>query len=157
MSYLLRLLTSFSGRINRKSWWVGNVIVLIAIMAGAILLYPEAANAETEPVPPPPLAYTIWGLLCLIPATAITVKRFNDCDWPAWIGYAYGILSAILVIAAFFGFAVDAKNITPTESATYAVYFVFTLFCFMVNGFLRGTRGPNSDGPDPLEKDAIMP
>lgn len=148
--FLVNLLTSFGGRINRKSWWLGFAIILPAILGGMLLLNPEMfAQTETSPPLAPSLPYTIWALVWMIPSTAITVKRFNDRDWPNWLGYALGGLSAAYVAAEYFGYLIDPANFTPGEWSLFAIYMLFALFAFVDNGFLRGTPGPNEYGPDP--------
>ena len=90
------LFTTFTGRIGRQQWWIGFVIVLIGSIAGTILFNPEVVTAED--IPPPKWADTIWQLFLLVPGTAITVKRFNDRDWPWWLGYALGAFGVLIYL-----------------------------------------------------------
>lgn len=150
MANLIDLLTSFHGRIGRESWWLGFVIILVASIAGTMVLNPDALSLDPDVVAPPVWADTIWQLVLLVPGTAITVKRFNDRDWPFWLGYAYGVIGAVLTIALHFGFLMQ-----PEPSAAEVVVLFLSLpvllFAFIDNGFLRGMKGANRYGPDPLE------
>ena len=56
---------------------------------GHAAVQPRDVSAD-EAVPPPSWPDTLWQLAWLVPGTAITVKRFNDRDWPWWLGYAFG-------------------------------------------------------------------
>ena len=147
MGNLASLLTSFTGRIGRQQWWLGFVIVCAGNLLGGLLLNPDFFFAAA--LPPPSWPDTLWQIALLYPATAITVKRFNDRDWPAWLGFAFAPLGALLYLAPHFGQAV-----APQSPAVWMVVFwvcaAYLLFAFVDNGFVRGTRGPNRYGPDPL-------
>ncbi len=151
---LLSLLTSFHGRIGRKSWWIGYIIVVIASLLGTAVLNPDFFTAEE--VPPLSWPDTVWQLAWLIPGTAITVTRFNDRDWPWWLGYAAGALAAVLYIAPHFGLPIDPQ--APGVGRTLSwIIGVALLVVFIDNGFMIGNEGPNRYGPDPLQKSAGTP
>jgi uncharacterized membrane protein YhaH (DUF805 family) len=149
MNDLLRMLTSFDGRISRRQWWIGFVIVCVGNVLGGLLLNPDFFL--TDALPPPSWPDTLWQMAMLYPATAITVKRFNDRDWPAWLGYAFAPIGAALYLAPHFGQAIG-----PQSPAILMVLFwafaAYLVFAFVDNGFIRGTDGPNRYGPDPLAR-----
>ena len=149
MAYFTALLTTFRGRITRLQWWLGFVIWLLGSMAGSLLLNPEFFTADE--MPPPVWSETIFQLAWLVPFAAVSVKRFNDRDWPWWPGYAIAALSAVFVVAPHFGVAVD-----PSAGGIGAVIFYIGAIAGFValidNGFMRGTDGPNRYGPDPLAR-----
>ena len=151
MGALFSLLFSFTGRVNRARWWIGFAIILISSLIGIYLLNPEQF-AAAEP-PPPNWAETIWALGWLVPMTAITVKRFNDRDWPWWLGYAVAAVTVVSYVAPHFRLMVD-----PLAGGLGAVIFWFTaavgFLALVDNGFVRGTDGPNRYGPDPLARGA---
>ena len=147
MSDLIGLLTTFSGRISRRQWWIGFVIVCAGNLLGGLLLNPDFFFADTLPSPSWP--DTLWQIAMLYPATAITVKRFNDRDWPAWLGYTFAPIGALLYLAPHFG-----QVVAPQSSGVLMVLFwacaAYLIFAFVDNGFIRGTDGPNRYGADPL-------
>lgn len=145
------LLTSFSGRIGRGQWWLGFIAVVMMSIGGIVAINPEAFTMPTDqPLPPPGLGEMLFGLLMMVPATAITVKRFNDRDRPNWLGYAFGALGALFTIAPYFGYLVDPLFYSTPEYVLTGVFFVLAIGAFIDNGFLKGTPGPNRYGPDPL-------
>lgn len=147
MTNIISLLTTFNGRINRRQWWVGFVITLIGSLAGTLLFNPDMLTSD-EAVPPQ-WPDTIWQLAWLVPGTAITVKRFNDRDWPWWLGYALAVFAALIYLLPHAGVLID-PGADWTGAILFWGFFVALIATFVDNGFLRGTRGPNSYGPDPL-------
>lgn len=149
MAYLFDLLLSFNGRIGRKSWWLGLVIIFAASLVGTLVLHPEVFSLELEEPPPPSWPDTLWQIAWIVPATAITVKRFNDRDWPFWFGYAIGVMGLFLAVAPYLGLVIE-PNGSGIELALFWIVAIVSLLTFIDNGFLRGTKGPNTYGPDPL-------
>ncbi len=147
-SDLFSLLTGFHGRIGRKSWWIGYMIVVVASLLGTAVLNPDYFTAEE--IPPPSWPDTVWQLIWLVPATALTVKRLNDRDWPWWLGYFAAALAAFLYVAPQFGLSID-----PQASGAGRILFwiigVVLFAVFVDNGFMLGTDGPNRYGADPLQ------
>lgn len=153
MGTLFSLLFSFTGRINRAKWWQGLVILGIANIAGGLLINPDFFLAD-EP-PPPSLPDTLWQIALLIPMTAITVKRFNDTDRPAWLGFLFAPLGAALYLGPHLkdmAGSIDAATLLPL----LLVLFVYFVLALIDNGFNRGTDGPNRYGPDPLARSAVL-
>ena len=147
MRDLIGLLTTFGGRISRRQWWLGFVIVCLGNLLGGLLLNPDFFFAEA--LPPPSWPDTLWQIAMLYPATAITVKRFNDRDWPWWLGYAFAPIGALLYLAPHLGQAIGQQS-----PAVFMVLFwicaAYLIFAFVDNGFSRGTDGPNRYGANPL-------
>lgn len=147
MTGIINLLTSFTGRISRRQWWIGFVIVCAGNLLGGLLLNPDFFLADV--LPPPNWPDTLWQVAMLYPATAITVKRFNDRGWPWWLGYAFAPIGAVIYLAPHFGQALGPKApaVLMVPFWTCAAYLIFA---FVDNGFIRGTDGSNRYGPDPL-------
>ncbi|MBR0649753.1 DUF805 domain-containing protein [Roseomonas terrae] len=121
---------SFQGRIRRKTWWLGYVLVSIAIsVLGTVLDISFGFISLEDASPADGYAYQTQGvgpfsLLALIPliwgGLAGQVKRWHDRDKSGWF---------VLI------------NFIPLVGAIWS---------FIELGFLRGTPGPNRFGPDPL-------
>jgi uncharacterized membrane protein YhaH (DUF805 family) len=147
MANLIDLLTSFHSRISRKQWWIGFVIVFFGNLLGGLWLNPEFFTSEE--LPPPSWPDTIWQLAWLVPATAITVKCFNDRDWPSWFGYVFAAIGVLFYLAPHFRLAIYSAAIA-IRIIVVSISAAFLLFAFVDNGFIRGMAGPNRYGPDPL-------
>ncbi len=143
---MLKLLTTFAGRINRRQWWSGFIVVLLGSMFGTLLFNPETFTAEGLP----PLSWpdTLWQLVWVVPGMAIAVKRFNDRDWPWWLGYAYGALGAFLIVAPHFGLTIVPDG-DPVAATIFWLSTVAIVGAAIDNGFLPGTRGANRYGSEP--------
>lgn len=147
MTSLIRLLTGFSGRIGRSTWWLGLLVILAASTAGSFVIDPGVWTADPPRAPAPALA--LLDLFLVWPATAISVKRFNDCDRPWWFGYALGLLGIVMVMAEQNGFLLDPEVATAPDYALFSVVALVFLAAMLDNGLSRGTPGPNRYGPDP--------
>lgn len=147
----IQLLTTFSGRISRSQWWLGFIAVIIISLTGYLAINPQIYSTPVDqPLPQPGLGEILFGLLMMIPATAITVKRFNDRDWPWWLGYALGLIGVVFTAAPYFGYLVDPLYFSTPEYVFGGLFLLLALAALVDNGFLKGTAGPNRYGPDPL-------
>lgn len=145
---LVSLLMTFQGRISRSYWWLAFAIVIAATIAGSLVLDPGIWTAD--PPRPPTKALALWDLALVVPMTAATVKRFNDRNWPPWLGYALGVLGVALIAAEQRGFMVDPDLASYTDYAIFSLVVAVYFLALIDNGFLKGTPGANRYGPDPL-------
>jgi uncharacterized membrane protein YhaH (DUF805 family) len=141
------------GRISRKTWWIGTLVLFAASIVLYIVLGLFGLGLMSS-----------WGPLLVYailfyPALNLGVKRRHDRDND---GNDYRILmgvSALVTLLQAFGIGfsrVDLGNgftglmpdmwmsIVQIGVAIYGIYLLVQL------GFLRGAPGPNSYGPDPL-------
>lgn len=144
---VFNLLFSFSGRIGRQSWWLGLLIGLAAAVIGSLAIDPGVWIADPPRAPTPALA--LWNIAWVIPMTAITVKRFNDRDWPGWLGYGVGAVGILLIVGEQRGFMVRPDEATRLELWTFASTTLLMLLAFIDNAFIKGTPGPNRHGAGP--------
>jgi uncharacterized membrane protein YhaH (DUF805 family) len=142
----VRLFTTFSGRIPRRSYWLGFGMIIVIFGLGRYLLK-RLLGADTPS--PDDLTVMLWSLLAMVPLTSLIVKRFHDRDRPSWIGYLVGAATALYVPASYFGYLVDLAQFTLIEHAVFWNTLLLWLFAIVENGFLKGTPGPNRYGPDP--------
>src|SRR5690242_13236538 len=169
---ILHLFFGFSGRINRGKYWLALVIwILIWIVAiGAFLLWWLAIfdrNLQDGSLPSPDDFDAFWrmvrdyGVLSLIifvfvivswvSALAIGVKRLHDRDRSGW-----------WIVLFYFGPALLQAAQNSAESGTLASIllglgaFAVSIWALVEFGFLRGTRGPNRFGADPLAREVAL-
>jgi uncharacterized membrane protein YhaH (DUF805 family) len=137
----LKKYADFNGRARRMEYWMFylfSIIVLFAMIAiGALLGGVMGAFDGSEP----PAAFLgIGGVLLLIylavfliPAIAVSVRRWHDQDKTGWMVLLFIVLGAI----PFIGWIASIANIV-----------------FMA---LPGTQGPNKYGDDPLGGSGAAP
>jgi uncharacterized membrane protein YhaH (DUF805 family) len=160
---LLPLLFSFKGRIQRLYWWVATIAVgAVAGLATTLLEYgaqssgtfvPDPGSDQIAPTGVFGIAVTAVGLANLWINLALSVKRLHDRDRTgAWVFLQILLvfLAAIMIVAAI---AVPKEHGGPwliLAWLTGIAAFAFSVWLFVELGFLRGTRGSNRFGPDPL-------
>ncbi|EMI7296354.1 DUF805 domain-containing protein [Vibrio parahaemolyticus] len=134
------LLFSFHGRIDRKTYWIWNVIYYISIIgfgAGISKLFPAFSY----------LLLPIFLLVLLIPDLAITTKRWHDRDKSIyWLG-----LNIPLVIGRIATPMTSPMAQEPSTPKLFiaSISLICGLWILIECGFLKGTSGPNKYGPEP--------
>jgi uncharacterized membrane protein YhaH (DUF805 family) len=144
---MTQLLFSFRGRLNRKPYWmtvIATMVIIILLLLFALVMIREQRFEVA--------GLTVMILIILyIPliwiGLAIGAKRLHDRDKSAWwllVFYALpGILSTAGNELEDLGFII-----------LHIISFGITVWAFIELGCLRGTRGPNRYGPDPLSAQA---
>ena len=134
------LLSSFDGRISRKTFWIAMGAVTIAELFGHLLAEQIQGDRLSAIVD---LAFTY-------PEFAIAVKRGHDRNMPLWLLIAFFGAGAVLDL-------LTVLELTGTEddpsllSLLIALPFTVLGLALLVElGFRKGTTGPNQHGPDPL-------
>jgi|SRR5689334_14308594 uncharacterized membrane protein YhaH (DUF805 family) len=134
------LLSSFEGRISRKTFWIGIAVLLVAELLGYLIA--QALQGDR-------LA-AIVDLAFVYPEFAIAAKRAHDRDLPIWILIVFfggGAALDLLTVLELSG----AKDQPSLISLMIAVPFTVLLVALLIElGFRRGTIGPNQYGPDPV-------
>jgi uncharacterized membrane protein YhaH (DUF805 family) len=133
----LQLFTSLEGRIPRKTFWLGFIVLIIVTWILELILFaifgvsmmgnmdpnatPEAAAAAAqEAMSKMALPLIILFLLLLWPSICLYAKRWHDRDKSGW----WSLIGLIPIIGG--------------------------LWMLIELGFLRGTDGPNRFGSDPI-------
>jgi uncharacterized membrane protein YhaH (DUF805 family) len=134
------LLSSFEGRISRKTFWIGIAVLLVAELLGYLIA--QALQGDR-------LA-AIVDLAFVYPEFAVAAKRAHDRDLPIWILIVFfggGAALDLLTVLELSG----AKDQPSLISLMIAVPFTVLLVALLIElGFRRGTIGPNQYGPDPV-------
>jgi uncharacterized membrane protein YhaH (DUF805 family) len=150
---MLQLLTTFDGRISRKSYWIGGLlllailVVMFIVIGGAFAVvyaltgWSPPANSLAER-----LTVVVMTLIILPPGYALLRKRVNDLDHPPWtVLVSLGLIGLDLVAnllggSYFQGVAMTVVGLLVTVNCLWAIAI----------GVIPGTAGPNRHGPDPL-------
>ncbi len=144
---MTQLLFSFQGRLNRKPYWItviATMVIIIVLLLFALILIREH-RFEFAGLTLALLVILYIPLIWI--GLAIGAKRLHDRDKSAWwllVFYALpGILSTAGNQMEDLGFII-----------LHIISFGITVWAFVELGCLRGTRGPNRYGPDPLSAPA---
>jgi uncharacterized membrane protein YhaH (DUF805 family) len=92
------LFFSYRGRIDRRSWWTGFLLVTLAASVGTWLFndgsFDESANAVPGSLT---VAAFLWLMLCLFAATSLSSKRIRDAGGKTRLVHMATAASAILI------------------------------------------------------------
>ncbi len=163
---LVYLYTSVEGRLNRKRFWLG-ILLLAAISIVidlAFVIYlavrfgvPASANAsdwelwQNNLASQVKLVNFVLQLVLLYPSAALMVKRLHDRNRPGYFAVfwlAPGLLYNLADVAGFSSSGPAKMNVL--EIVLLFVTIAVGIWFFVELGCLRGTVGANRYGPDPL-------
>jgi uncharacterized membrane protein YhaH (DUF805 family) len=153
---LIALLTSFDGRIARKSYWLGSLIIIGAVLAVAIAIVTTIDEAAFDrPDGGSSALGHALGWVLLLASVPISVKRLHDLNRSGHYLWPMVILDALLTAGDVTGWTG-----TPTEPnalgwAIIALYGIYSLVLLIHLGFYRGSTGHNDYGRDPLAPEEI--
>jgi uncharacterized membrane protein YhaH (DUF805 family) len=131
--------------------WLGLVVLAIistVVMFGSI--YAAGGSIFEQDSRTRSIALVVQ-LVFLYPWAALMVKRLQDRNRP---GYFAAFLLVPLVlkgVADVMGLTGDPLNPRTLDYAFIAIIAVVGIWFFVDLGCLRGTVGPNTYGPDPLD------
>ena len=139
MRTALKKYAVFSGRAPRGEY-LGFVAGCWAL-AFALQFLGEAAAL---------IVLLVSKVLLAVPTLAVTVRRLHDRNLSGW-----WIFSPMIVVF-FFGLLAGISGMatpdrSPPQDAAFVAVGVLANLAFLVNlAFVRGTKGANRFGPDPL-------
>ena len=142
-----QLLFSFTGRLNRKPYWLTALcLMLIFLVIIAVLFVVGGASILAGDLSG--LGVTLFILvLAYIPllwiGLALGAKRLHDRNKSGWWLVIFWVVPAIL---QGIGEQIEGIGIVLTLAGLG-----ISIWGLVEIGFLRGTVGPNQYGPDPLE------
>ena len=140
------LFFGFDGRIGRRTWWLASIFLFSSATALTLLVNPKRWLGA-----PPNPADTLISLAMIIPETAVSVKRFNDRGWPQWLPYGFAVIIVLLTLLLHFQLILERDPMTLADAVIVISVVGMVLAIIIDNGLLRGTRGSNRYGPDPLQ------
>lgn len=145
-----QLYLTTDGRISRKTWWIGIVVMIVAAAILGFVLSLVGLGRWASLIALLVFAYPSWS---------IGVKRRQDRDNN---GMDYKILfglSTLMTLLQVFGIGMAPTDIgngmvimqpTGIMMIVQVIVGIAGLYVLVQLGFLKGTAGPNSYGPDPL-------
>jgi uncharacterized membrane protein YhaH (DUF805 family) len=155
MDNIKALLTTTDGRIGRQQWWIGIVVlIVISIVASIVLSILSFGNGTV-------MAWfgVLINLALIWPSYCVGIKRRHDRDnngTDLKILIAGSVLLNLLTATGIGSSMTDMGGVmVPVPSiwlgALNLIFAIFSIYMLVQLGFLKGTTGPNSYGPDPLD------
>lgn len=146
--------TTFKGRATRYDFNVRYLLVMLLVSMAAFVLdwiqQGEAiftANAK-------PFFSNLVTFLFIFPTLAVTCRRLHDLGYSGWWQSPVYLLPLIVVVAAVFVFGVSVL-VNPLLAGPMiligaAAIITFYLVFYTALSCMRGTKGDNKYGSDPL-------
>ena len=155
------LFFSFRGRINRKPFWIGSLLLVfgggaaIAVLAfstGQLLDFGTGQAKNEADLSPEILILPILAIIALMLfcSLALSVKRLHDRNKSAWWLLLFYGVGALQSGAQESGIATVEGELSPVAIALILANIVVSIWYFIEVGILKGTDGDNDYGPDPL-------
>lgn len=140
----LRQLFSFKGRTSRLGYWrtqIGLLLAMALVWCGGLMLADVTGVGAWSAVALAGCAPIYWLALALL------FRRLHDRDKSAW--WLVPFQAAPLVLAIV-GPQQLAKAGELVAGLLVLADVVFVVWGFVEIGLLRGARGPNRYGPEPI-------
>ena len=138
-----QLLFGFSGRINRARFWIGTILLVVAWIAAWTLF--SWMFMQAGPLIPVYGFGIVAGAVILWGQLGICIKRLHDRGRSGWWLLIFWALPAAVNYVG--------QGFTEEDSLRIAAAVVIGaigLWSLIEFGFLRGVKGSNNYGPDPL-------
>lgn len=155
----IELWTTFDGRINRKPYWIGVLVLVVPLVIvwwvlASMFVGEIGAGSFQETI-----MELVFTLVIAYPATALMVKRLHDRNRPGIIAAVFWAPSVLQIIGGLLGIVQEPTTVggetmmLPTTIGwiILALTLVVGIWSLIELGILKGTDGPNDYGPDPLK------
>ena len=168
---LMYLFTSFEGRIGRQQWWLGTIVMIVAILILSFVILPLLGLSMMSGFDPShgpaalsgmfrraAIAQLVLTAVIAYPTTALMKKRLNDRDRPAWFVYLFWAPTVLSLLLGLTGLSYKMTDMggammpspSPIGWIVNLASFIIGVWALVELGFLKGTNGANQHGPDPL-------
>jgi len=150
---LARVFFSFRGRAGRAAFWLVSLTWFVLVQAfdywwsvHGLAVAAAHDHAMVNAV------LVLGSLPALASCVAISVKRLHDRNKRAWWLLLFGVVPPLLQVAGSLN-TLDSGPSVGLMIASLAI----SLWALVELGFMRGTRGPNRFGPDPVLETSEQP
>jgi uncharacterized membrane protein YhaH (DUF805 family) len=153
---LIDVLTRLDGRISRKPYWIGTLVLLGAFIAVLVALTAVFGEGVLDgPYSGNSLTLLVLGTLSLIVSVPVMLKRLHDLNTSFKLLVPVFVLEAVSVLGDLAGWTGTEADLNTLGWTLTAIYGFYALALLIFLGFYRGTRGRNDYGPDPLAPEEI--
>jgi len=143
----IQALTEFRGRLRRRDFWIGLILLLlieIALSFGlAGMMRPTGATPIENAAGWLALAILLWG------SAALIVKRLHDRDKSALWYPLFGLAPALCYQLGVIYSSNISNVLSPAQQGFWLLGLLLWIWALIELGLLKGTVGPNRFGPDP--------
>lgn len=142
-------LFSFRGRINRAKYWLAALVYVLVSILFVVIGFIALGNNIDDLFSLAGVGILLWivGLILFVAITwssiAVGIKRLHDREKSGW--WMLVFLLGPTVLNGLGQSTAGAASLILSLAAL-----VVSVWAFVELGCLRGTRGPNLYGPDPL-------
>jgi len=144
----VQALTGFRGRLRRRDFWIGLILLLIVEIALSFLfvgiMRPTGATELELAALWLALAILVWG------SAALIVKRLHDRDKSALWYPLFGLAPALCYQLGVVYSSNISNVLNPAQQGFWLLGALLWIWALVELGFMEGTQGPNRYGPDPL-------
>lgn len=137
-------LPPFEGRLPRRQYWIGNliligisilaaIIAIVAMLMAGMFLTEERSTGEK-------LVSMVLVLALLVPWSTLVIKRTKDLDYPLWTA---ALCLGAVVVDQLLDFAGVRYLTGPLGWFAAALLAINIVWSIGVLGCVRGTTGPN--------------
>ncbi len=158
----VQLYTTTEGRINRKTWWLGVIgMIVMSLIVSVILKVFAGILGLTKSTFGQGLISLALIAILFVPYKALTLKRLHDRSRPEvlfWVFIAPSILSPLLMMLGLSGSTLDMSVLGQDVpmfkpnflgSLVNLASLVIGIWGLVELGFLKGDQGDNAHGPNP--------
>lgn len=142
------LFTSFEGRISRRPFWLGLILLFTV---GLLVLLGSLYWAGERDYPVIRFNIFVITVALLYPVVSVGVKRLHDRGRPGYTVLVFLVPWVLHQITNLLGITGDPTAINAIDMAFILINMVLFVWFIVDLGMLRGTQGPNEYGPDPLQ------
>ena len=139
--------TGFEGRIGRAQFWIATILAIALILVILFISLWVVGEADLTVIR---LNRLIITLVFLYPLLAVWVKRLHDRGRPGYMVVAFLVPWLLHQATNLVGLTGDPLLFTSVDILFLGINSVIALWFIIDLGLLRGTKGPNKYGPDPL-------
>jgi len=145
-----QLFFGFSGRLNRKPFWLASLALTAIAAAVFIILMSFIAEAEEAGLELPLPVFLGLSAISTFCWLALSVKRLHDRNKSGlWMIIYFGAF-AIQLAAEMQGLTGTEEEPTIVGLAVVLLTMAASIWYLVDVGLLKGTQGPNDYGPDPI-------
>jgi uncharacterized membrane protein YhaH (DUF805 family) len=144
------LYLSFEGRIGRKAYWLGWLLLVAVQIAILVAAWFSVGDAMTMPgTTVHDTGLLVFTAVSMWPHGALMAKRFHDRNRPTWWIALFIVPSLVLQV---WGVLIggDPLQAGPLFLILNVLLLIVCIWFIVELGFLRGTPGRNQYGPDPF-------